>query len=143
MSGRNLRMSNAETLKFLECYRNEPALWSPTNEGYKIKEARAAAAQRIAEALNIMDFTAYHVVIKFNNLRSSYAQELKKIAASEVSGESTYVPTVVWFKLMDAFLRPHVKSRAMLPNLVSKSSMYKKLKTFLPLPVIPKVDTIF
>lgn len=122
MSGGSLRMSDAETLKFLECYRNEPVLWDPTNEGYKIKETRAAAAQRVARALNIPDFTAAHVIVKFKNLRSSYAQELKKIAASTKSGVSNdniYVPKVIWFKLMDAFLRPHVKSRAMLYNLVS------------------------
>lgn len=30
-----LRMSDTETLKFLEYYRNEPALWDPTNDEYK------------------------------------------------------------------------------------------------------------
>ena len=34
-AGNVLRMSDAETLKFLEYYRNEPALWDPTNDGYK------------------------------------------------------------------------------------------------------------
>lgn len=123
MVGGNLRMSDAETMKFLEYYRNEPALWDPTNDGYKKRDTRAAAARRIAEALHFPDFTASHVITKFKNLRSSYAQELKKIAASTKSGISTediYVPKVVWFKEMDAFLRPHVKSRATQSNLVSK-----------------------
>ncbi|XP_066152782.1 uncharacterized protein [Euwallacea fornicatus] len=115
-----LRMSDSETLKFLEYYRNEPSLWDPINEGYKKKEARTAAASRIAEALNLPNFTTAHVNNKFKNLRSSYAQELKKISGSAKSGASTgdvYVPKVVWFKQMDAFLKPHVKSRATLSKL--------------------------
>lgn len=127
MSGGNaLRMSDAETLKFLEYYRNEPALWDSTNEGYKKRDTRAAAAQRIVEALNLSDFGPSHVITKFKNLRSSYAQELKKIAASTKSGASTdnvYVPKVVWFKTMDSFLRPHVKSRDTQSNLVSNKKI--------------------
>lgn len=80
------------------------------------------ALQQLNELQNLKDFTASHVITKFKNLRSSYAQELKKIAASTKSGIATqeiYVPKVVWFKQMDAFLRPHVKSRATQSNLVS------------------------
>lgn len=117
-----IRFGDAETLKFLECYRNELVLWDPTDEGYKKRDKRAAAAQRIAEALNVTNFNASDIITKFKNLRSSYSQELKKIASSTKSGvgaDDVYKPKMVWFKLMDAFLRPHVRTRETLSNLVS------------------------
>ncbi|KAK5647988.1 hypothetical protein RI129_002880 [Pyrocoelia pectoralis] len=75
MAGVNLRMSDAEILKFVEYYRNEPSLWDPTDDRYKKRETRAAAAHRIAEALHLVDFTASHVITKFKNLRSSHTTD--------------------------------------------------------------------
>lgn len=121
MASNILRMNDAETLKFLEFYQNEPVLWDPTREDYKNRNARAAAAKRIASAMAIDDFTDVHVIMKFKNLRSSYSQELKKIQQSIKSGcslDDVYIPKVRWFKLMDSFLRPHVKGRETHSNFV-------------------------
>ncbi|XP_030747123.1 uncharacterized protein LOC115875751 [Sitophilus oryzae] len=133
MSGGNLRMSDAETLKFLELYRNEPVLWDPTNRDYKKRDRRVAAAQRIADTLNLPGFTPPHVITKFKNLRSSYAQELKKISGSKKSGisaDDVYMPKVIWFREMDAFLRPYVKARSTQSNLSSQSRASHEIKLY-------------
>lgn len=68
-----------------------------------------------------------HVISKFKNLRSSYCQELKKIAASEKSGtsvEDIYVPHVIWFSKMNSFLKPYVTMRETCSNYVSIFKMY-------------------
>ena len=122
MAAHILRMNDADTNNFLELYQNEPVLWNPTREDYKKRESRAAAARRIATAMEIDGFTETHVITKFKNLRSSYLQEVKKNRQSMKSGSSSdevYTPKVRWFKTMDSFLKPHVKERETQSNLVS------------------------
>ncbi|XP_045465206.1 uncharacterized protein LOC123674269 isoform X3 [Harmonia axyridis] len=117
-----VRFGDTQTVQFLEYYRNEKVLWDPSHEDYKKRDKRAAAAQRIAKKLNVPNFTGSHVCTKFKNLRSSYSQELKKIASSERSGVSSddiYTPKVFWFKVMNGFLRPHVRTRETMSNLES------------------------
>lgn len=117
-----LRLSDEQTIKFLSCYEKEPVLWNPFLEHYRNRDARAEAAGRIAEAMNVSGFGPEQVIIKFKNLRSSYCQELKKIAASESSGaarDQIYVPQVKWFSQMDSFIKPHVTSRSSLTKYVS------------------------
>ncbi|XP_072383246.1 uncharacterized protein [Diabrotica undecimpunctata] len=120
MTAQILRMNDADTNKFVMLYKNEPVLWDPAIEDYKKRESRAAAAKRIAAEMNLDGFTEVHVIIKFKNLRSSYMQELKKIRQSINSGcpsDAIYTPKVGWFKIMDGFLKPHVKARETEPNL--------------------------
>ncbi|KAF7381821.1 hypothetical protein HZH68_015694 [Vespula germanica] len=100
--------------RFLDLYQTEPILYNPTLDEYRDRDMRAAAAQRISEALNIDGFGPKEVILKFKNLRSSYCQELKKIADSQRSGKSTdeiYKPKVVWFTKMNSFIRPFVQQR--------------------------------
>ncbi|KAG5897709.1 hypothetical protein JTB14_007547 [Gonioctena quinquepunctata] len=114
-------MNDADTIKFLEFHQNEPVLWDPTTEDYENLDSRAAAARRIESAMAIDGFTDVHVIIKFKNLRSPYSQEFKKIlqsTKSECFSDDVHTPKVRWFKLMDSFLRPHVKGRKTQSNLV-------------------------
>lgn len=112
MAANILRMSDSETIKFLNLYKNEPVLWNPSRDDYKNRECRSAATKRIAAEMNMPDFTDYHVMLKFKNLRSSYLQELKKMARSAKSEtEKPYYPKVIWFKIMDSFLRSYVTSK--------------------------------
>ena len=126
MSSQMLRLSDSDTLRFLDLYHNEPILYNATLEEYRDRDLRAAAAKRISAALNIRGFGPAEIIRKFKNLRSSYCQELKKIAASKRSGRSTdevYKPKVVWFEKMNSFLHPHVQQRPTKSNLVSKKKL--------------------
>ena len=126
MSSQMLRLSDSDTLRFLDLYHNEPILYNVTLEEYRDRDLRAAAAKRISAALNIRGFGPAEIIRKFKNLRSSYCQELKKIAASKRSGRSTdevYKPKVVWFEKMNSFLHPHVQQRPTKSNLVSKKKL--------------------
>lgn len=114
MTTRVLKLSDNETLSFLELYQTEPILYNPTLEEYRDRDMRAAAAERISDTLNIPGFGAREVIVKFKNLRSSYCQELKKIAENEC-----YKPKVIWFSRMHSFIRPFVQQRNPQPNLVS------------------------
>lgn len=119
-------MSDRETVRFVELYENEPVLWNPQDLKYHKREARDAAASRIASQLGIEHFTAKHVVIKFKNLRSSYLQEVKKIKESSKSGcssDDVYIPKVAWFPIMDRFLHSHVKSRKTHSNMVESNTV--------------------
>nr|KAF7394464.1 hypothetical protein H0235_017059 [Vespula pensylvanica] len=109
------------TYTFLDLYQTEPILYNPTLDEYRDRDMRAAAAQRISEALNIDGFGPKEVILKFKNLRSSYCQELKKIADSQRSGRSTdeiYKPKVVWFTKMNSFIRPFVQQRETQSNVM-------------------------
>ncbi|KAL1487882.1 hypothetical protein ABEB36_015267 [Hypothenemus hampei] len=115
-----LRLNDRDTIRFVQLYENELVLWNPQDPKYHKKDARDAAAQRVATELNIVNFTSKHVIMKFKNLRSSYLQEKKKIKESTKSGCSTdnvYVPKVIWFPIIDRFLKAHVKSRQTHSNL--------------------------
>ncbi|KAG8333929.1 hypothetical protein J6590_100478 [Homalodisca vitripennis] len=103
---------------------HERVLYDSTCKDYKDRDSRLAAAKRISEAMGINGFGPKEVITKFKNLRSSYCQELKKIADTERSGSGTddiYVPTkVIWFENMNSFIRPFVQQRSTKSNLVSK-----------------------
>ncbi|CAB3230270.1 unnamed protein product [Arctia plantaginis] len=99
-----LRISDDKTLQLvLECEKQE-CLWNTHLVDYPNKEERLWAYEVIAERLDIPNFTSRHVMTKFKNLRNSYCQELKKIAADE-----KYKPKVMWFAHMDKYLRPHLQ----------------------------------
>ncbi|KAM3957507.1 uncharacterized protein ACR2FA_008472 [Aphomia sociella] len=105
-----LRISEKKTMELLDLYEKEECLWNTVIPDYKNKYKRARAAESIAKKLNVKDFEARHVMIKFKNLRNSYCQKLKKINSS-ITGEEAvvYQPRVVWFDKMNSFLRPHLQ----------------------------------
>ena len=114
-------LSNYKTVK--------QVLYDASIEEYRDKDLRMAAAKRISDALKIPGFGPKEVVSKFKNLRSSYCQELKKIANSERSGAGTdeiYKPKVFWFEQMHSFIRPFIQQR---PHTV-KSGKLKKINIF-------------
>jgi hypothetical protein len=119
---RTLKLSEADTVRFIELYQNEPLLFDTTMSQYRDRDLRAAAVKRIADALNVRGFGPSEVIVKFKNLRNAYSQELKKIAHSRRSGcsaDEVYCPKVCWFSKMNSFLRPFVQQRATHENLVS------------------------
>jgi hypothetical protein len=119
---RVIKLRERETVRFVELYADEPVLYDASMENYRDRDVRMAAAKRISNALAIPAFGPKEVMAKFKDLRSSYCQELKKIADSERSGSGTddiYVPKVFWFHQMNSFIRPFVQQRATQSNLVS------------------------
>lgn len=118
-----LKLNKKDTIRFLDLYQKEPVLYNPTLSEYRDCGMRAAAAKRVAAALNICGFGPREVMYKFKNLRCSYCQELKKITDSQRSGKSTdevYQPRVVWFTKMNSFMRPFVQQRETRSNMVSE-----------------------
>lgn len=108
MSNTVYKMNEATTIRFVELYRSEECLWNPFNADYKFKGARWKAAERIANRLNVYGLGPTEVTQKFKNIRSSYCQELKKIHFSMQQGLEVYKPKVVWFNIVDQFLKPYV-----------------------------------
>lgn len=110
-----LRISDDKTLQLIELYSKEDCLWNTKIEDYKNREKRTLAAEKIATILDLPNFTAKHVMMKFKNLRNSYSQELKKINISITSdgatGEDVYVPRVFWYSKMDSFIKPHLQGK--------------------------------
>lgn len=120
---RSLKLSDNETLRFLELYQTENVLYDSTLESYRDRDLRLAAAKRISCVLNVSGFGPKEVMTKFKNLRNSFCQELKKIADSERSGADAtdvYKPKVFWFELMNSFIRPFIQQRSTKSNLVRK-----------------------
>ncbi|KAF0717755.1 L-cystine-binding protein tcyA [Aphis craccivora] len=108
MSGNKnvMKMNDEQTMNFINYYEKEEVLWNTKLQAYRNRDARVEAVKRVVSAMNIEGFGPNHVISKFKNLRSSYCQELKKIATSEKSGasvEDIYVPHVIWFSKMDLF----------------------------------------
>ncbi|GJQ74642.1 hypothetical protein Trydic_g21495 [Trypoxylus dichotomus] len=101
-------MNEATTIRFVELYRSEECLWNPFHPDYKYKGARWKAAERIANKINVFGFGPTEVTQKFKNIRSSYCQELKKIHFSIQQGIEVHKPKVVWFNIVDQFLKPYV-----------------------------------
>uniref|UniRef100_A0A1B6DL30 MADF domain-containing protein n=1 Tax=Clastoptera arizonana TaxID=38151 RepID=A0A1B6DL30_9HEMI len=116
-----IKLQDNGTMKFLELYADERSLYDASCKEYKDPDIRKAAVTRISEAMAIPGFGPKEVCAKFINLRSSYCQELKKIADSERSGSGTdgvYVPKVVWFETINSFIHPFVQQRPTKSNLV-------------------------
>lgn len=114
-SRRTLKLSNSDTIKFLQLYRDEKLLYDIRIPQYSNRNLRREATKRIANAINIPGFGTRQVKEKFKNLRNAYSQEIKKIEVSNTNvvscAENVYVPKVHWFSTMHSFLRPFIYHR--------------------------------
>lgn len=128
-----LRLSKADTIKFLELYRNEMILYDSSVADYRNRHFRKEASKRIADAMNIPGFGARQVTKKFKNLRNAYEQEIKKIEDRKSyimpsNVDSVYVPKVHWFSTMNSFLRPFIYRRftaTVSTNIYVKCNIFK------------------
>lgn len=116
------------TYKFVQEYVKHECLYNCKAPRYKIKGARDTALVRISEAMNIPGFGSKEVYTKIRNLKSTYAQEAKKIKQSTKSGAGTddvYIPQIKWFKLLDNALKAiNVQCSNSGSNLVSKKIIF-------------------
>lgn len=108
------KMTNKQMIKFVILYRDHECLWKTDSPYYKNRDARDLAYKRISDEMNIEGFRPSHVAQKIKNLRTTYHQELRKIALSQKFGTSPahiYKPRAVWFEIVDAFLREQIQAK--------------------------------
>ncbi|RZF35218.1 hypothetical protein LSTR_LSTR014012 [Laodelphax striatellus] len=114
-------LDNEETLAFLDLYAREQLLYNPRHLQYRAQEARASAAMRICNALNVADMQGQKDVSRrFKNLRDAYCMELKRKADWEQTRQEPYVPKLFYFEQINSFLRPFVQHRA---SITSKTKL--------------------
>lgn len=110
-----------ETIQhFVNLYSSFECLWNTRSPLYKDRKVRNSALESLSEEMNVQGFGILEAKCKINNIRSSYIQELKKIAKKKQNGEH-YEPSIIWFKTMDSFLRPFITQRDRMPNFNSKN----------------------
>ncbi|KAF6202472.1 hypothetical protein GE061_004873 [Apolygus lucorum] len=113
--------ASEKLMEFLELPDLNTVVSSLSCQEYKDRDLRLAAARRISEAMGIPGFGPKGVIAKFKNLRSSYCQELKKIADSERSGTGTddvYIPKCLplWISADRSRKVPQVSSGVLAPQ---------------------------
>lgn len=116
-----MKWSEAETIKFVELYRDHECLWNVCKPIYRNNQLRLAALEQIVAEMNIDGFSVAEARIKIKNLRNTYNQELQKIEKSIKSGmggDDVYTPSMKWFKIMDAFVRKTKEKRSTQSNMV-------------------------
>ncbi|KAF7414183.1 hypothetical protein HZH68_002672 [Vespula germanica] len=104
-------MANDTIVKFIQLYRSYECLWNVSSEDYGSKLSRNAAFDMISRKMQIPGFGPREVARKIKNLKSAYQQEIKKIEKSEEKSGTggAYRPRVIWFDLLDDFLRKSEK----------------------------------
>lgn len=111
------KFTEAQTLWFVELYKQHECLWNTNHDDYRNQEARNAAYFNIAAHMEDDDFSVFDVKNKIKNLRSTYNQEIKKIMKSKYSGK-VYVPSIKWFDLMQSIM-PIMQDHEAVDSLVS------------------------
>lgn len=88
------KLSEEETLKFVQLYREHECLWNIRCNGYKNKQMRTSALEKIQEGMAIEGFAIAEVKAKIRSIRSTYYLEIDKIEKSTRSGAggNIYVP---------------------------------------------------
>ncbi|VVC46435.1 MADF domain [Cinara cedri] len=117
-------------MHFIDYYEKEEVLWNTKLQSYRNRDARGEAMKRIVLGMNIEGLRPDHVISKFKNLKSSYCQELKKIATSKKSGtslEDVYVPHVVWCTKINSFLKPYMTMRDTCSNYFSSRELISSI----------------
>lgn len=89
------RWSERDTLKLIHLYKSYEFLWDKDTELYKNIYARKQAYDAIVNEMQIPDLTAQDVRSKIKNLRTSYYQELRKIASCKANNKPP--KQVKWF----------------------------------------------
>ena len=95
----------AVTIAFTQEYKTRECLWNFKSPVYKNKHMSDAAYQKVVEAMNIEGFGVPEVKNEIKKkLRSTYAQELKKIEESKKSGagvDNIYESNIQWLKELE------------------------------------------
>lgn len=104
----SVRWSEETTLKFVSHYLEYECLWNINSPYHKHKQTKQSAIRELEKTMNIPGFGEKQIRLKIKNIRSTYAQEIKKIKESKDSGveaDLVYIPSLKWFSLMDERLQ--------------------------------------
>ncbi|CAH2098176.1 unnamed protein product [Euphydryas editha] len=111
------KLTEEETLRLVQLYRQHECLWDIRSEAYKNKQMRMSALKQICEAMDIKGLNIDEIKTKIKIIRSTYYLELNKIEKSTRSGaEKVYVPRVKWFNELNSFIKT-VAARRTIPVL--------------------------
>ncbi|KAK4882586.1 hypothetical protein RN001_005905 [Aquatica leii] len=100
------RWSSQHNPQFMKLYKEEETLWNTFDPNYKNRDLRNASLQHIAKEMKLEKVA--DVTKKIKNLRSTYNQEIIKIAKSKQSGSGTddeYKPSIKWIDLIDYIMK--------------------------------------
>ncbi|XP_037947624.1 uncharacterized protein LOC119679377 [Teleopsis dalmanni] len=114
-------------IEFIDLYQSLPALWKVRHSDYNNKRRRIECLAVLVKKLREIQPNANVRLVKsrINNLRTGYRREIKKIEASEKSGDDLYVPTVWYFNHLN-FLKGQVEKASSIHFKLNGSSKKKK-----------------
>ncbi|KAG7212668.1 hypothetical protein KM043_012948 [Ampulex compressa] len=122
------RMCDATVIKFIELYRGNQCLWNTACSGYGNGAAMNSAYRSISRQMRILGLGPREVARRIKNLNSVYQQESKRLRESRDSeGARSYKPRVVWYGLVDAFLKPVTKKEPCDCDVCSVNTLSGKL----------------
>lgn len=124
------KWDSENTIKFVQEYKSHECLWNIKSSTYKNRNMRDAAISKIIEVMQIPGFGAPEVKNKIKNLRSTFAQERRKIELSKKSGTGTdniYIPNIKWYKELESIYNYSDEKRTTLDNV---STLYLLLINF-------------
>lgn len=132
-----MKLSEEQTYNLLVTFQEYECLWNISSGNYRNRNMRKAAEEEIVSKLQIEGFGISEFKQKIKNLRTTYHQEIQKIARSKKSGSGTedmYTPSLKWFSIMDYIVRNSKGKDIVEDSMVSLfnfCSIYKKLKAVL------------
>ncbi|KAF5308389.1 hypothetical protein FQR65_LT06209 [Abscondita terminalis] len=102
--------------RVIEVYRDRPHMWDKKNKQYFNRDMRQQTFEMMFEIFREFqqDIDLSHFKKKFENMRTSYARELKKVNASKQTGtgsDDVYKPSLWYYKLFDFFEETSEPSR--------------------------------
>lgn len=97
------------TIKFLELYKRHETLWDKNSETYRKKEDRQLAMEAIIKEFNLPNFGVKELKAKIKILRSTYLNEVHKIAYSVQKNGYKRKPTLKWFGIMSSMVKKSQK----------------------------------
>lgn len=103
-----MKLSEEQTYNLLVTFQEYECLWNISSVNYRNRNMRKAAEEEIVSKLQIEGFGISEFKQKIKNLRTTYHQEIQKIAKSKKSGSGTedmYTPSLKWFSIMDYIVR--------------------------------------
>ncbi|XP_072930231.1 uncharacterized protein [Epargyreus clarus] len=106
-----MKWGDEKTMKFIRLYQQHPCLWDVRSPDYKNKLQRIHAYNELIKKMKAPNFGHRECTNKIKNIRSQYCQELKKIRVSIKIGRGVYKPSLLWFPLINSFLRDIVVHR--------------------------------
>lgn len=106
-SNQSTRWTNKNINKLICLYKKHKCLWKKDDSFYLDRKKRNDAYENICKNLLMTKVTFIQVIIKIQEVRRLYVNELKKIFHAERDGYH-YEPNFQWFWRLHQFLHPYL-----------------------------------